>query len=306
MDAVHVQLFNSKKPTNLLGSLKKAGNAVVFRPLIAFTPGLTYTVWQGKKQIGQISVLANKRQTPPQLVAIYPGMDTLPENLLKVYFRFSKPMRVGQSLQHIKLLNSKGDTLLNTFLDLQPELWDTTATVLTLWLDPGRIKRDLAPNLRMGNPLKQGEQYRLLISGKFQDAQGIPLAKDHQKQFTVGKRDEIAPDIGTWLLNFVKAGTSGKLIINTVEPLDHFLLQESVSVLNSEGDIVNGRIHFSVNDANWQFTPAQPWKAGNYTLAVNARLEDLAGNNLNRLFDRDITKNAKRNEVVYKRMFTVK
>ena len=41
-----------------------------------------------------------------------------------------------------------------TFLDLQPELWNAEGTVLTLWLDPGRIKRDLIPNKELGIPLK--------------------------------------------------------------------------------------------------------------------------------------------------------
>ena len=34
------------------------------------------------------------------------------------------------------------------FLELENELWNPEHTQLTLWLDPGRIKRDLIPNQR--------------------------------------------------------------------------------------------------------------------------------------------------------------
>ena len=39
-----------------------------------------------------------------------------------------------------------------------------------------------------------------------------------------------------------------------------------------------------------EFRPESPWAKGSYIIESEERLEDLAGNNLNRLFDRDITK----------------
>ena len=77
----------------------------------------------------------------------------MPENLLKIYLRFSHPMREGQSDKYISLIKNGKDTLPDVFLNLQPELWNEDRTVLTVWLDPGRIKRDLQPNLKLGNPL---------------------------------------------------------------------------------------------------------------------------------------------------------
>ena len=59
---------------------------------------------------------------------------------------FSQPMQEGVSAEHICLVKGEKDTLKNVFLDLQPELWNHDRTMLTLWLDPGRIKRDLQPN----------------------------------------------------------------------------------------------------------------------------------------------------------------
>ena len=88
-------------------------------------------------------------------MAIYPTQDTVPENLLKIYLQFSKPMREGQALRHIELLKNNRDTLPGVFLDLQPELWNVDRTTLTVWLDPGRIKRDLQPNGPIGKRRKE-------------------------------------------------------------------------------------------------------------------------------------------------------
>ena len=41
-------------------------------------------------------------------------------------------------------------------------------------------------------------------------------------------------------------------------------------------------------ERRWQFRAACPWAEGEYTLTVNGRLEDLAGNTPLRLFDVDL------------------
>ncbi|MFD1257065.1 hypothetical protein ACFQ3S_09680 [Mucilaginibacter terrae] len=301
---IQVCLLKKGNQIKMLGILQEDGTDKVFRPLIPFSPGLTYTVFKGEKQIGKITVPVYKNKVSPELVSIYPNLDTLPENLLKIYLKFTQPMRTGQSLEHIKLLNSKNDTL-NVFLNLQPELWDTTGTMLTLWLDPGRIKRDLEPNLRLGNPLKQGENYTLLISNRWTNTQGKALKQTYHKAFIVGQRDNASPAVSNWKLNSPTAGSVKPLTVNTIERLDHYLLEESVFVLNAEGEPIKGSVKTNTNDTGISFTPAEAWQPGPYIILVNARLEDLAGNNLNRLFDRDITKDRKRDQDVYKRKFTI-
>lgn len=300
---VRLLAYNNRAP--VLGSYTTEGNDLVFRPLVPFTAGLSYAVWQHTKRIGSVTVPVNFKQVQPNLVAIYPNNDTLPENLLKFYLHFSQPMRTGESLNHIKLINSRGDTLSQTFLNLQPELWDTSRTILTLWLDPGRIKRELKPNMKLGNPLQKGERYTLLISNQWKDAQALPLAETYEKHFIAGARDAAAPNIAQWELNAPKLNSRQPIIMNTITSLDHYLLAESISILNKHGEMVKGKVWIDPSDRLYQFTPLQPWQEGVYTLQVNARLEDLAGNNLNKLFDRDITKEVKREEKVYERKFII-
>ena len=42
-------------------------------------------------------------------------------------------------------------------------------------------------------------------------------------------------------------------------------------------------------EGSWSFAPDAPWRGATHVLAVETRLEDLAGNSLARVFDRDLT-----------------
>jgi hypothetical protein len=288
---------------NILGNISEDGDAILFTPLIPLSPGLTYKIVQAGKLIGEIKVPLSNSKDAPKILAIYPQGDTLPENTLKLYLEFSNPMLTGNAIDHISLLDGK-DTLRDVFLNLQPELWDTTGRVLTLWLDPGRIKRGLVLNRERGNPLKKANKYRLVVSSKWKDSRGLNL-QEHSKEFVAGTWDSQQPDINKWQLNPPLSGTFKPLIVRVNEPLDHYLLQESITVLNAHGVPVKGTASVSNNDSIWEFTPTQPWLAGKHTLRVDARLEDLAGNNLNKVFDRDVTREAKKDNATYQRDFTI-
>ncbi|GAB2974954.1 hypothetical protein GCM10027049_06770 [Mucilaginibacter puniceus] len=288
---------------NILGTLSEDGDAILFTPVIPPSPGLTYKIIQAGKYIGEIKVPLSNINDAPKIVAIYPQGDTLPENNLKFYLQFSHPMLTGSAIDHITLLDGK-DTLHDVFLNLQPELWDTTGKVLTLWLDPGRIKRGLVLNRERGNPLKKADKYRLVVSSKWKDSRGLNL-QEYSKEFVAGAWDDQQPDINKWGINLPSSDTKNPLVIKLNEPLDHYLLQESIVILNSKGAVVNGAVRISDNDTVWSFTPTAPWQKDDYTLRVNSKLEDLAGNNLNKVFDRDITKQAKRDELYYQRKFAI-
>lgn len=303
--SIKVVLANGNKQA-ILGKFSADNSALLFEPLIPLTPGLSYHILENNRLIGQLLIPFNKNEQAPELLAIYPQLDTLPENLLKFYVRFSKPMRSGESLQFIHLLGEKGDTLRNVFLNLQPELWDTTSSVLTLWLDPGRIKRGLTLNRALGNPLNMNETYHLVISSTWKGQNGLNLTQTYRKAFVAGKRDDLAPDLKQWQLQVPKASTTAPLEIKTRETLDHYLLSESIGIVDQNNSLVKGKINLDKKDQQVLFVPTQPWKVQRYRLQVDARLEDLAGNNLNRVFDLDITKSKSRNKSYYELEFEVK
>ncbi|MCP1385481.1 hypothetical protein [Runella salmonicolor] len=284
-ELLKVQLANSK--TAILGDYSILRDSVIFEPLIPFTPGLQYEVLLENRLVGEIDIPQAVPSTT--LIGIYPSQDTLPENLLKFYFVFSRPMREGRSLAYVSLLNAKGDTLPGTFLNLQPELWNAEKTVLTLWLDPGRIKRDLQPNKSLGAPLTKGNHYTLVVSERWPDELGAGLTQSYTKRFVAATRDMTSPDVKSWTIKIPSKGTTQALEIHVKEALDYVLLQNTIRIIDARGKIINGVIQISNKEHLVDFIPASPWLAGAYKVLVESRLEDLAGNNLNRLFDRDIT-----------------
>lgn len=273
----------------MAGQFQPTDTGLYFEPLVPFTRGRQYAVWLRSSPLQAVTIPALAAGDRPRLLAMYPSADSLPDNLLKVYLHFSRPMREGQSAQYVALLNTHRDTLRDVFLDLQPELWNTDRTTLTLWLDPGRIKRDLQPNKRLGAPLQPGHQYALVVSAAWPDALGASLGQHMTKPFRVIQRDSLSPNPGRWLISSPKPGTSQPLTLVFGEPLDYYLLTETLHVFRADGTAIPGTWHIGRNERQSQFTPATDWTAGRYQLRIDNRLEDLAGNNLSRPFDRDIT-----------------
>jgi hypothetical protein len=288
--SLRIYLSTSESRVAILGDYQNADDGVVFRPLIPFTSGLTYEVSVAGTTIGKIKIPVPHRSDLPSLTAIYPSQDTLPENTLKFYFRFSHPMREGQALKHITLLKNGTDTVPGTFLDLQLELWNKDYTLLTLWLDPGRIKRDLQPNKLLGVPLESAASYALVVGSGWADVRGAVIGEDFRKDFFVAARDSVRPDVKQWTLKKPKQNTNDPLVIQFNEPLDCILLNEAVRIISEDGNSVDGKIELKNEETVLEFKPETPWARGSYVVESEERLEDLAGNNLNRLFDRDVTK----------------
>lgn len=289
-EKVQVILVNSQSQVAILGDFSQEKESVVFTPLIPFTRGLKYEVLVSDQPVGKFEIPPADRKEAPTLLAIYPTADSLPENLLKIHLHFSNPMRETQSAKYVALVKNETDTVAGAFLDLQPELWNEDRTMLTLWLDPGRIKRDLIPNKTLGAPLKKHERYKIIVSSRWQDQQGLNLRQQYSKAFVTTPRDSDCPMPNLWEIKCPKSGTLQALSINFNEPLDFTLLTETIGIHASGKKIVTGQWRVQDLEKTAIFTPDQRWSSGTYSLQIEAHLEDLAGNNLNRPFDRDITK----------------
>jgi hypothetical protein len=280
-----VTLQHSEDP--ILGEIHISGNHARFTPALPFQPGRNYTVYYHDKFVGEFAVPAAKSRQSASVQAVYPDSDTIPENTSKFYLAFSVPMKEGEGLKYIRLVNQKNESLNDSFLDLQAELWNENRTVLTVWLDPGRIKRDLIPNRELGNPLVKGQKYALIVLPGWRDAAGAATTTEFRKNFVVTGRDSIGPDPENWSLSLPAKKTT-PLIVRFPESLDHYLVQETIRVMNISETEVPGRFITQRNDIGLSFYPEKPWMAGRYYLRVGGILEDLAGNNINRPFDRDL------------------
>jgi hypothetical protein len=287
-----VQLVKPGLRAAVLGDYKINDEEVIFEPLVPFTLGLSYEILIDDSVVAEVAIPLDHTDAP-ELLSIYPTQDTVPENLLKMYFEFSEPMVEGNSLSHIVLIKNDKDTLEGTFLDLQPELWNQEGTVLTLWLDPGRIKRDLIPNRELGSPLGAGNDYTLYIENSWKSKRGRQLTKATIKSFFATKRDDISPQSLQWEILSPRSNTRDPMVVKFHESLDVYILKETAGVEDADNEQVAGTIEILDEERILHFTPTDPWNKGKFTFTVETKLEDLSGNNLNRPFDVDIEKKSR-------------
>ncbi|MBT8185706.1 MAG: hypothetical protein KJN76_12750 [Eudoraea sp.] len=285
--------LSGQNTTPILGQLEESGSRYLFKPVIPFTRGEKYDIRSKGELLVSFKVDGNKESGSGELMAIYPSKDTVPENLLKIYLQFSQPMQqVGEVRNYIEVRDETTKEVVDVFLDMETELWNKEHNRLTLWLDPGRIKTDLIPNREQGLPLLKGHQYKLKISRLWKTAQGIPLNKDYSKGLVVISRDSTKPEPEDWVVTAPESGKKEALQLYFNEVLDAILAMEAFTILNSEGEEVSGSFSLGPNERSIYFEPVYSWKKDNYTILIDPILEDMAGNNLKRLFDTDVSEQA--------------
>lgn len=275
----------------MLGRYEVRGGVLCFTPDYPLLPGRRYRACFGETV--EIFAVPLPEALPPAVTRVYPSAQALPENLLRFYVYFSAPMREEEALQHLRLLDERGEEVPGAFLDPHEELWDPGRTRLTLLLDPGRVKTGLGAHEKLGRALRAGRSYRLLIDSGWRDARGEPSRVAFEKPFQVVAAAVRALEVARWQVEAPTAGSTEPLRLRFPAPLDHALLGLCLRVRRpggagapAEGSEVPGRAEGEGAETGWRFTPAAPWLAGAYSVEVDARLEDVAGNNLRGPFDR--------------------
>ena len=275
----------------MVGAYSIEGDSLVFRPQYPLAAGARYRAVfhaPGAQPIETTFDGPPKQTVPLTRVAhVYPSADVLPSNDLKLYIYFSAPMSRGEAWEHVHLLDAEGKVLPDIFLEFGQELWDATNQRLTIWFDPGRIKRGLTSNVKLGPPIEDGKRYTLAIDRAWHDARGVSLVEGYKKVFRGGPADRAAPDFQKWIVTAPKPATSQPLIVDFPESLDYVGLQKSLAVSDGRGPIA-GDVAISRQEMRWSFTPRQFWQAGTYQLLINSSLEDLAANKIGQLFDMDV------------------
>ena len=287
----------------MLGSYRIEDGLICFQPQFPLERGVTYrVVFRPSKLPGvthrdiisrfQLPVREHKPTTV--VTTIYPTADVLPENLLKFYVHFSAPMQGGHIYSYIHLRDETGKAVELPFLEIDEELWNPEMTRLTLFIDPGRIKRGVQPLEEIGPALEEGKRYTLEIDAGWRDGDGQPLKEMFQKSFRVAAQDREAPTLALWKLQSPKAGTRASLTVKFPEPMDQALALRVIGVVDSAGQLVNGESALSDHEKLWSFTPARSWTAGQYHLQVQNTIEDLAGNNIGKTFEVDLFEGVQR------------
>lgn len=83
------------------------------------------------------------------------------------------------------------------------------------------------------------------------------------------------------------ASAGGQLVVRFGRSLDRSLVERCLWVVGANGRVVDGQATLDRDAQIWRFTPTAR-AVDDWSLHVHPDLEDLAGNSVRRLFDRDL------------------
>ncbi len=273
----------------MLGSYSVIDTGLRFTPQFSFDPGQAYSVAfspsSSRSVKTTIQIPRQEHQPSTRVVEVYPTAPEIPENQLRMYIAFSASMGLKGALEHIELIDETGERVEDPFLPLDVDLWDETRTRFTLLFDPGRVKRGILPNEKMGRSLTSGRRYTLAINPDWRDAAGQPLASAFRREFRVGPPAERALSPAEWRVDPPVEHTREPLSVSFPRPLDYALLRRALTVSRASGERLEGEIRVERGETRWLFTPREPWRGGDHQLLVASTLEDGAGNRIGRAFE---------------------
>jgi hypothetical protein len=259
---------------------------VVFTPKYPLRPGTAYRVLGAGERL-DVRVPKAERGKPTVVTHIYPSGTELPENVLRFYIEFNRPMPRGDVYKYVRVLKEDGKPDVLPFVELDNELWNADHTRLTLLIDPGRIKKEVKPRIDLGPVFRQGHKYTLVVSGKWPTLDGDPLGDEFSRAITIAPPVADGIDPKAWKLS-VPAGESAALRVGFGRPLDRVVLPRSLAVIGPDGRTVPGTSEPAECETAWTFRPAAKWAAGDYVLRVDTGLEDVCGNRIGRPFEVDL------------------
>jgi hypothetical protein len=270
------------------GHFAEADGDTLFVPRFPLIDGVSYSLLIDGVEAAAAVVPLTASTPTTRLTSIHPTAIEMPLNLLRIYITFSAPMSEGFAAGAIRARRVEtGELLDDVFLPMDPELWDESRQRLTLLLDPGRIKRGLVPHAEAGYPLTEGEPIGISVDRSMRDAAGRPLRAGGGRVYKVGPANRARIDPNAWQISTPAAGSTDGLMVTFDRPLDHALLQRCLEVRYGKKAVAGG-VAVDGGERIWRFEPTAPWQAGGHSLRVDTILEDVAGNSVRRVFDREL------------------
>lgn len=231
-----------------------------------------------------VSIPAGAASAPVTVATVYPTASTVPANLLRMYLEFSGPMGSRGGQDYIVIKDARGQEISDALLPLDTALWNPEHTRFTVLFDPGRVKRGILPNRRMGRPLTPGKTFTLIVRAGWPDAHGVPMAATFQREYHVGPPIERGLDPRSWTVTPPAAGSREPLAVEFPWPLDRALLQRALTVTRGDTPVA-GDVTVPSGERRWIFTPRGAWQAGDHALVAQPELEDVAGNRVGHAFE---------------------
>jgi hypothetical protein len=282
------------------GSYAVTDGTIRFTPIVPLEPGRAYLVvldpaaaprgvLDGTQVLSHtVTTPAAPRAAPVHVTDIYPSGSAVPANLLRMYVEFSGPMGARPGQDYIRLVDGEGKDIVDALLPLDTDLWNGDRTRFTILFDPGRVKRGILPNRRMGRPLRPGGTFSVLVARDWPDAHGQPLSDAFKKTYRVGPPREVGLSTRSWQLTAPPHNTRDALRVTFPFPLDRGLLQRALTILHVDATgerTIAGDVIVEAGETGWRFVPAEPWSTGDYVISVLPALEDPSGNRIGLAFE---------------------
>ncbi|OAN73543.1 hypothetical protein A8B78_18265 [Jannaschia sp. EhC01] len=268
----------------LAGRYTEEADTLIFDPAFDLNAGQIYTL-QSAGVLTEFTLSSEAAAIAPEVIAIYPSGPEIPENTLRFYIHFSTPMQPHVSTEFIQLLDAQGTADTAAFMTFTQELWSEDRTRLTLLMDPGRIKRGVATNLELGPALLEGQQYSIGVTEGWPGANGLQVAPGFEQIFLVSAPLRDLPDTDLWQISEPSVQTREPLIITFDRRFDHQFAQSSIRIVSADGSTLAGVVTIADHERTWRFMPDVVWPAAELEIVIDARLEDVAGNNFRDLLD---------------------
>lgn len=274
--------------TPIAGRYAVDGGTLTFLPAFGFEVGQTYVARTGGAEARTFTTFGlsvDETIPPAEVTAMFPSGEALPENTLRFYIHFSVPMQPHVAFDYIKLRDADGTVDDAAFMRFKQELWNADRTRLTVLIDPGRIKREVATNVALGPALVAGQSYSLTVEEGWPSADGTSILPEFTKTFTVSDALRDLPDVALWQTSSPCIGTKEPLKIFLDRPFDRHLLDKDIRLETGEGVPITGKVLVGANERTWRFIPDIPWDHETLFIKPQMTLEDVAGNNFLDLLD---------------------
>ncbi len=212
-------------------------------------------------------------------IRISPEAKVLPANTLRFYIHFPRPGEAHFDRDQLCLLDDKEQVVHDPFLVLSQELWSPDGRRLTVLMEPGRIKRGLGADPTHEPALVVGRTYSLVITA---------LGQTARHTFRVSAPVLDAVDETDWRLISPTVGSLDPLVVHFDRVMDAALCDDEIGVLTPSGEVVLTSVSLASSGTTAQIIPSRPWNAGEHSLVVSERLEDVCGNRLGEALDHDL------------------
>ena len=227
-----------------------------------------------------------------RVVAIHPTAEEVPRNLLRFYLHFSSAdeRRASSPGTCTSSTRAPASRCPERSSRWSPSSGTPNERASRCSSIPPRIKRGLAPHREAGYPLREGATIEVVVDAGFADAHGRPLAERVLPPLPRGRRRpparrarrvgrSEAPAVG-------HARSARRSLRSPARP-------RAAPPLPRRG---RRRRHARARAGSWSRRASgrgrsRRWRSGatrRYALVVDTTLEDLAGNSVARVFDRDL------------------